>query len=528
LKIIPKNSIYILPTILICLFFLIESFFFHVHDFGNSYFSSRLLLEEGRPEWILFDIQKFNEYVWSLGYENELLDYYLNSPFTLFLFYPFAFVKNAFLAKGIFNTLSIIGFLYGIILLKKWYLKDSGIILSLLPVLFLTPIRSHILAGQSYFLILILIIYGYYRISNKNKIIGGTALGLAALLKFFPAFYGLPLLFSRQWKTIFWGVLITAGFTVLAISITGLPLWKHYFLEILPKAIEYKSTIDFRPNYQSFDVFFKTLFIRDSYYNPEALFDNEKFYQVVMWIIRAIVLGAALYLSLLKRKESFQLLCVWVVALFLLQPRTGIYAQILWIIPACYMLKSNTEKYIKLSFFGILFLVCNFPFHWLSEMPLGIRFMRLWLTVILAVIFYLSLTRRFNIWHIIITFVLMIPLNVDVFKSTSVDVSNYVLEKKKHFLIGDFYSKNNVLNYVALGRNGKKAILTKIVVRTFDTNRCYIKNDQIFLDNVQLTFTKSLKKKAVLVNDCEVYFLSDFRSRRGAFTLKKIDLNTVK
>ena len=64
------------------------------------------------PETVIFDIYKFNEYIWELGYTDELVDFYVNSPFTLAIFYPLAYIKDAFLAKGIFNVLSIVCFLW--------------------------------------------------------------------------------------------------------------------------------------------------------------------------------------------------------------------------------------------------------------------------------------------------------------------------------------------------------------------------------------------------------------------------------
>jgi len=55
-----------------------------------------------------------------------------------------------------------------------------------------------------------------------------------------------------------------------------------------------------------------------------------------------------------------------------------------------------------------------------------------------------------------------------------------------------------------------------------------IKDNQVFVDGQQVTHTNSLKKKAVLINNCDVYFLTDHRSRYGVFTLKKTNICKIK
>jgi hypothetical protein len=91
-------------------------------------------------------------------------------------------------------------------------------------------------------------------------------------------------------------------------------------------------------------------------------------------------------------------------------------------------------------------------------------------------------------------------------------------------MIFDFAKNGNTLTYDALGKNGKETIKTNIKIDTFDTFSCNIENNQIILNGKQLTDDTSFKKKPVLVNNCEVYYLTDARSRHGAFTIKKIEV----
>ncbi|MDY8138863.1 glycosyltransferase family 87 protein [Aquimarina sp. 2201CG5-10] len=519
-----KIGIYLLPTLLLCIYFLIGTFSKTLHDFGNSYFSALLMRQEISPEKILFDIYDFNKYVWNLGYEGELLDFYLNSPFTPVFFSPFSYIENAHMAKFIFNCFSIVLLIITIYYLAQKYLKQNFWILTLLPLLFFVPIRNQILFGQSYFLILFLIVFGYYCYTNNKDFFGSGFLSIAILLKFFPVFYGIPLLFGIRWRAILLGIVITSVLVSIGIYYTGYEFWKYYFLDVLTNAIKNKSTTDFRFTYQSIDVFFKTIFIRDSYHNPTALFDNTTLYVFAQWVIKSCIIGATIYLSLLQKKEMFKLLSIWVVTLFLLQSRTATYAQILWLIPGFVIYRSDISIKLKILFFGILFLICNFPYHLLSSLPVVFQFTRLWLVIVLSIIFYSSFTRKIDVRYFFLAFVLLIPLNLSAFRNVKVDTSSYVIKKKEHFMIFDYNEKEGQLIYDVMSKGGLKTITTKIPIKSFMTESCSIKNNQVFVKGKQITYTNSLKKKAVLVNDCEVYFLSDYRSRYGAFALKKINI----
>ena len=109
-------------------------------------------------------------------------------------------------------------------------------------------------------------------------------------------------------------------------------------MEIIPNAIQNNSTVDFRYNAQSFDVLLRTLFIEDAYYNPNALFNNERLYVLIKWVFKSVIIAYAIGLSFKNKSNLFKLLSIWIVALFLLQSRTATYAQILWIVPAiCFL-----------------------------------------------------------------------------------------------------------------------------------------------------------------------------------------------
>ncbi len=513
-----------LPALLLCLYFLYLSFSHPLHDFSNSYFSARLLHDGIAPETVIFDVYKFNEYIWGLGYTNELVDFYVNSPFTLAVFYPLAYINDAYMAKAVFNALSIICFLWTLVLFARNYLKKDAWLLLFVPLLFYVPIRNQILFGQSYFIVLFLVVMGFSFLRKQQFSLGSGLLSLAILLKFFPVFYGIPLLAQKRWKAILWGITLTVFFCSLGIIITGLDLWKHYFFDVLPHTMQSKTATDYRFTYQSLDVFFKTIFIQDAYYNPDAWQASDKMYAIANWITKGLVIGSSVYATLQKKKDLFLVLAIWVTALFILQSRTATYAQIMWMIPLVAIYKLEVSKKWKVTFAVLLFLICNLPFQKLGGFPVMIQFSRLWLVLFLAILFYWGSVKKFSLKYVLIAFVLLFPLHLEVTRANTQDKSQYVLAKKEHFMVYDFSKKNEKLVYYALGKAGAESISIDVKVNTFDETAVTIKDHQLFFGERQLTNNISLKKRPVLVNGCQVYFLTDHHSRRAAFTIKVIDI----
>lgn len=517
---------YLIPTIILGVLFSVLALNQPLHDYANNYFPALLVLEGVAPETVLFDIYDYNHYIWSKGYTEALADFYLNSPFTATLFYPLALVKNAFYSKFLFNLLSVVLFTFSLRLFFRKYLKEKEqIYLLLLPILFYVPLRNNIEFGQVYLLILSLVLLGYYAIDTNRKVVGEILLSAAILTKIFPIFYCIPLIFKRKWKSI--SLIFISGCVLLSISILvgGLSFWTNYLFEVMPNALLNESTVNFQSNAQSFAVFVKTLLVRDAYYNPNALFDNPTIFKVISWLYSAFFISLAISASFKLKNNTLNILSVWVITLFLIQSRTATYAQLLWLIPALAILKSEIINRIKVILFISLLLICNFPFHWLTGLPLFFEFSRMWLSLAVGLGCLYSLGVRFSKQLVPIFMLVFIPvLLLTLSNSESIENSDYVLETKEYFLIHDFYPENNILVYEAFGKKGNEVIASSISVDTFDAESCQLINGQIYFKNQQLTDSYSLKKKPVLVNNKEIYYLTDHHSRRGAYTLKKITI----
>jgi len=151
-----------------------------------------------------------------------------------------------------------------------------------------------------------------------------------------------------------------------------------------------------------------------------------------------------------------------------------------------------------------------------------LQYSRMWLSLVLSVVFFSSILSFSPLKQIAIAILVLLPFQRDLFTTEVTDHAEYVLSEQEYFMVVDFALDGNTLSYDAIGKNGLETEKTTIQVDSFDEESCVIKDDQILFRGVKITDDPSLKKKPVLVNDSDIFYLTDANSRRGVFTLKKI------
>ncbi|WP_435354592.1 glycosyltransferase family 87 protein [Emticicia sp. SJ17W-69] len=536
--IILKYKLYLLPILTLCLYCLNKSFVFNLHDFGNSYFPALMLYDGQSPEKIVFDIYDFNLFAWQKGYNEALLDYYLNSPFSATFLYPFVYFKNAYSAKLFFNIISIILFILSIEILSKYIEKKNRLLIGLLPILFFIPIQNNILFGQFYLIIFAFTIFAFHFYFKKNSLFSAIFLSFAILTKVFPIFYGFSLLINSKRRDFLYFFLSCLLLFLISIFISGFSFWNIYLFDQLPTAFLNESTIGFQFNVQSFDVFFKYLFFKDSFYNPNPILDNIFLFYLSIFLVKSLILGVTISFVNSHKTEVWKSLSCIIIALFLLQSRTASYSTVLWIIPMFVFISHSNSVVYKIIFCILLFFAFNFSY---VRLPFFFQFSRLWLSLFLFVFlfeksFFLPQNNiintqffvkfiRLNVQFFILAFMIFLPILLKGLFADFSDNSKYVLPNKGQFITYDFKVENGKLVVFDLSKNGKEKLITNIAVSSFDTLSCKIKNNQIYLNQQLIALPNSLKKKAVLVNQSEIYFLTDHHSRFGWFTLKKIKIN---
>lgn len=514
---ISKYKLHLIPTVVVCLYFLYKSLNFNLHDFGNSYFPALMILEDQNPTDLIFDIFQFNQYVWKKGYNDVLLDYYLNSPFCSTFILPITIFKNAYFAKTFFNSISIILFIFSLEILAKS--DHSKKLILCFPLLFLIPIQNNILFGQFYFIIFAFTVFAYHFYSKNQLNLASVFIINAAFLKIFPFFFVLPLLKKVKYRILIVSILCIS----ISILFNGFSFWGKYLFKFFPQSMLNDSSIGFEVNAQSLDVLFKHLFIADAFHNPKPFTDSPILFFIMLWLSKSIILGLAIKYFNSTKISSWESLSGIIVALFLLQTRTPTYSLIFWLIPLIFYLNSPKSITSKLIFIILLIVRSNLSILFTGSASVFLQFIPLIISVILGLMFFQNFIKFDSFNELVFAAIIFCPILIKSFSKT--DTSQYVLVNKGQFITYDFEVKQSKIIAYSLGKQGKEQTEIRINASSIDTLNCKIINNEIFYKNQLIDLPSSMKKSAILVNHKDIYFLTDYRSRVGWLNLKLISIS---
>lgn len=515
-KYITEFKLYLLPTVVVCLYFFKKSLTFNLHDFGNSYFPALMILEGENPAQTVFDIFQFNQYAWAKGYKDVLLDYYLNSPFCSTFVLPFSVLENAYIAKAVFNGISIILLVFALEILAK-NLQAKKLILSF-PLLFFIPIQNNILFGQFYFIIFTFTVFAYYFHSKNQQNLASVFIVIATFLKVFPLFFAIPLLKKVKYKILIFAV-ICFGISVL---LSGFSFWDAYLFKLFPQSMLNDTSVGFQVNAQSLDVFLKHLFIADSFHNPYPFIDNPTLFLVALWFSKFLILGIAIKHFNGTKSNPWEALSGVIAALFLLQTRTPTYSLIFWLIPLVFYINTSKSNIYKLIFTVLIVIRANFSNVFFENTSVILQFIPLIISILLGLMFFQDFIR-FDVYkELAIAAIILNPILIKSFAKE--DISQYVLPNKGQFITYDFEVKSSKIIAYSLGKKGKEQIEVRINATLIDTLSCRVIDNHIFYKNKKIDLPSSTKKKAILVNQKDIYFLTDHRSRVGWLNLKKVSI----
>jgi len=169
-------------------------------DFYTYYRNARLIIE--------------HQSIYSTQYAN------IQTPFTILLFVPLAFLPMQEAAL-IWTMITIVAYLalgmiiykaQGFILTIEWRILLLGISLCWYPFLI------HIAMGQINIVICLLIVAGWVLIRKNHDILAGVMVGLAFIIKIFPAIFIFYLLIRKRWLAL----VVTVFTIVTGLFFTGL------------------------------------------------------------------------------------------------------------------------------------------------------------------------------------------------------------------------------------------------------------------------------------------------------------------
>jgi len=516
-KLLEKSYGYI-PLLMLGAFYTFQAIHFPIHDFANYYFGGTFL-RNGHFNTAVYFPYSFNKNISEMGYHGIFASYTPNTPFLGVLFFPFSFLSIA-TAKLLWNSISLLLFIVGLYRLVSFYKINPTSVL-LVPFLFFVPLKNELLFGQVYLLLFFLLCESLLAYEKKQFPKMAVFLSFAILLKVFPVFLILLFLFKKELKPLGFTMISCLLFGIFSAVFVGTEIWVFYFNTVLPKAFNGEIATAFVANYQSVFMFLKTLFVVDASENPTAVFNFPSLFSALLLAFKIGVLGIGFYLSK-SNLNRFVIFSFWMMISLLLSPYGSTYTFILLLFPFLSLAQSEMSTLKKILLGLLLWIITNLPLSYFLENRFPFSYLRLYGFLLFFGILVFQFKKQIR-WKVLL-FCTIIPLVVvPLFKKSEVQNSTGLLDKNTPILIYDFTIKKDKLTYFYWNENGvnSKAILLK----ANDWKPLSIKNRQIYLDQKQLTFDASNKRKPILINGNTVLFLSDFNRGIGFYSLRKISLH---
>lgn len=420
--------IYLIPTGFVCLYFVIKTITQPVGDFGNYYYAARFLSEGNWGQWI-YDPYQFNKAIFDEGQRQFFLNYTPVPPFSALFYVPFG-IFSITTAKVVWNVVNVATLLWALYRLQNLF-QCKPVFIALVMVLFALPIRANITEGQSYFLLLALIVEGFVAYQNKTPIWYGLLWAIAVHLKITPLFLGVFLCLKREWKGTLW-----LGGSIVVLGLISLPwlhvnTWTNYLSNVLPRLYLGEINNTYAVNYQSAQVLLKTLFVPDGLHNPNVWFNNPYAYEWIWQTFKWLLTGLAVVISV-SAVSTPRKLAIWLVTSLLISGYGNSFSLILLVFPVLfYVTQFGKADYIRGALFmSALVFILFIPYQWFSAYPILFRFPRLFGLLLLLVVLIKKkdITKQMHLLWLspVLAYLLASP--------TIPNRSSYLLTKEVHLL----------------------------------------------------------------------------------------------
>ena len=489
-------------------------------DWGNYYYGSRFLLSGTFTEDV-YEPYKFNLMVREQGETDVFLNYTPIPPFSALFYLPFQ-VTDTMTAKIIFSFLSILAFSLSFYRLTR-FLRISSYWLLLISVVFIFPFRNNIFFGQTYLLIIAMLIEGFIAYKNDKSILAGFLWSIAILLKLFPGIILLFLLFKKDYKQLGITVLFIAVFSLVTAVITGFGLNLDYFTQIMPRMLNNDINDPYASTYQSMPVLLNKIFIYDKLLNPYGAINNPFLFKIFTYLFSFGILYIAGVFTLKSNEHDYIKFSFWLLCGLLITGYGSSYSLLLMIfIVTAFLNKNKSRKILTALVFLFVFAIASVPVHLFSKMVLLMQFPRLYIMigffVLVILLFKIKPVYKY-IYTVPVLALLLGYLNQPEYNNSS----EYVLDKDEALLIYDYGESNGKLKINFIDQNGRNEKELKKAAG-FQQSSVELKNNQVFYNGKQLTFTKENKLTPLLTTENEIYYLSDKNRGVGFYTIRKISL----
>lgn len=489
-------------------------------DWGNYYYGSRFLAE-GKFGNDVYEPYKFNLMVREAGETDIFLNYTPIPPFTALFYLPLQFT-DSITAKIIFSILSVLVFAASFYRLTK-LLGISSYWLLLVPVLFIFPYRNNIFFGQTYLLIISMLAEGFIAYKNDKSILAGFLWSIAILLKLFPGILLLFLLFKKDYKQLGITVLFIAVFSLVTAAVTGFGLNIDYFTQIMPRMLNNEINDPYASTYQSMPVLLNKIFIYDKLLNPNGTINNPLLFKIFSYMFSLSVIYVAAVYTVKKDGDDYIKFSLWLLCGLLITGYGSSYSLLLIIFIVMAVLNKSDSRILAAGIvFAFVFAINSVPVHLFGKMTLLLQFPRLYMMIVFFILIMMLLKIKPGYKYFIAVPILALLLGY-LNRPEYNNSSEYVLDKEEALLIYDFGESNGKLKIFFIDQNGRNEKELKKEV-SFLNSDAALKDNQVYLNGNQITFSNDMKLKPVLSSQKEIYYLSDKNRGAGFYTLRRIIL----
>lgn len=505
------------PLVVYMAYLLFQSYYYQPHDYANSYFAARFFTE-GKLNVDIYDPWTFNQLIAEEAGSGVFAAFAPNPPFTAIFFTPFALLPLS-LSKLIFNFITVMLFAVSLHRLCRYLNITAHAFLFFLPLILFIPFQNQILFGQTYFLVFVLLAEGFLSYKKDKPALAAIFWSLAIFLKIFPLIILLFLVIRRQWKTLAYTGAACLVLLTASVLLQGVEVWRVFFAEVLPASQNGYINAAYTTNFQSFYSLLKYLFVYEEVLNPAPLIASLVTFNILLVAFKVMVL--AMCTAVIARKDDLLAFGFLVCGAILLSPYGNTYGSILLLLIALPVLAEGNNKKTVLMIFLIV-LIANLPVSLFRQLPLVFQFPRLLLTIGLFLFIFIEQKVRLSYKAVLVFALLLIPslfLN-----KQSADKSKRLLAMEDHLLIYDYQFNNGTVTYNYWRANGENKGTVTLPGTTLTGKDVEIRDNQIFYKGRQLTNTADHKKKAHVLDEQYVVYLSDKDLGRGFYTLRKLAL----
>jgi hypothetical protein len=509
---------YIIPLTALLAYFIYKAYFFEYSDFAAYYFGSEEILKGNYQT--TYNTYLLNLSIFNKGYKNIFTSYTPFTPFTALVYSPFLGLKIES-AKLLFNIITSGLFIFTIYRAFRFFAIPAWL-LFVLPILFFIPLKNNLNFGQSYLLLVTLLIEGFIALKRKNLILSSILWGIAILFKVFPVLILFYLLFKKEYKAASYLTISCVLLLAVSIFIIGYQPW-HLYIQLLPRLNEGELNNSFTPQFQSFFMFVKNLFVYDKLLNPHPVLSNQTLFVLSNVFFKALIIASVVAATFNKNIKNLTAFSVWITASLLISPNGSTYSLILLLMLFLGAMSADISNQAKIFLSILIFITCNIPVHYFLSKSLFFQFPRLYFMLLLFIALLIVTKTRFTIKQFGVLVLLFGLLSLPAFFKKT-DEGEYLLSKEKHILIHDVSAIGGKLAYSYWSKEGPQPEITDKTVSSVTTNGLQLIDNQVYYYNKKLTNSADWKKTPILINNEEIIYLSDKNRGIGFYTIRTLRL----